>query len=281
MIKRIGLVSPGAMGSAVGTALLGRGSEVVVALQGRSPRTSARAAQAGLQDVGTLPELVALSDLVVSVVPPSAALRVAAEVAAAIEVTGSRPVVVDANAISPARAREVAGVIELAGARYVDGGIVGGPPRAGSRTDLFLSGADAAEVAHELTTGELVVTAIGEDPIAASALKMCYAAWTKGTSALLIAIRSAARRQGVDAALVDLWRRTQPDLLARSENEGSVAGRAWRWVDEMAEISRTFEDSGLPGGAAAAAGELYARLAAFKETDPVPSLDEVIAAVLR
>jgi 3-hydroxyisobutyrate dehydrogenase-like beta-hydroxyacid dehydrogenase len=281
MIERIGLVSPGAMGSAVGTALLGRGSRVVVALEGRSPRTAARAAQTGLEDVGTLPELLALSDLVVSVVPPSAALGVAAELATAVEAAGSRPVVVDANAISPARAREVARVVEAAGARYVDGGIVGGPPRPGSRTDLFLSGADAAEVAAELTTAGLVVTAIGEDPTAASALKMCYAAWTKGTSALLIAIRSTARRQGVDDALVDLWRRTQPELLARSENEGSVAGRAWRWVDEMAEISRTFEDSGLPGGAAVAAGELYARLAAFKDTDRVPSLDEVIAAVLR
>jgi 3-hydroxyisobutyrate dehydrogenase-like beta-hydroxyacid dehydrogenase len=194
--------------------------------------------------------------------------------------TESRPVVVDANAISPARAREVAQAIEGGGARYVDGGIVGGPPHPGRRTDLVLSGGGAEELVGGLTTEELVAAYIGADPTAASALKMCFASWTKGTSALLIAIRAVARRQGVEQALVDLWSRSQPAVLARSETEGRVADRAWRWVDEMAEIARTFEDAGLPGDAAVAASRLYERLASFKDVDTPPSLDELLTAVL-
>jgi 3-hydroxyisobutyrate dehydrogenase-like beta-hydroxyacid dehydrogenase len=280
MIGCVGVVSPGAMGSAVGSTLRLRGIRVVVALQDRSARSAARVAQAGLDDVGTVRELVSASDVVLSVVPPSAALDVATALAGAMEATMSRPIVVDANAISPLRAQLVARTVEAAGGRYIDGGIVGGPPRPGGRTDLFLSGSGAAELGDQLATSELAVSVLGTEPTAASALKMCYAAWTKGTSALLLAIRSAARQLGVDDDLVDLWRRVQPDVLTRSENEGAVAGRAWRWVDEMAEIARTFEDVGVPGGAAAAAGALYARLSGFKDADSVPSLDEVLAAVL-
>ncbi len=279
MIGCIGIVSAGAMGSAVGASLAGAGPRVVVALDGRSDRTVGRAAAAGLADVGSLDRLVAESELVVSIVPPAAALEVAAAIVEAIARNDRRPTVLDANAISPARAGEVARLVERAGARYVDGGIVGGPPRRGGRTDLVLSGPGADALASELTTDELVATVVGDEETAASALKMCHAAWTKGTSALLIAIRSLARHHGLDGALGELWGRSQPELWARSEHEGAVAGRAWRWVDEMAEIARTFEDAGLPGGAARAAGALYGRLSGFKDVAGDPPLDEVIAAV--
>ena len=280
MIGCIGLVSPGAMGTEVGRSLAGLGSRLVVALDSRSDRSRARATGAGLEDVGSLMELVRQSDLVLSIVPPAFALEVAAALASAMAGTDNHPVVIDANAVSPARAREVAEAIEGAGGTYVDGGIVGGPPHPDRRTDLLLSGPGAESLAHELTTDALVATYIGPDATAASALKMCYASWTKGTSALIISIRAVARRQGVEDALVDLWGRAQPSLLARSDAEGRVAGRAWRWVDEMAEIARTFEDAGLPGGAAAAASLLYERLASFKDVETPPSIDEVIAGVL-
>ena len=280
MIGCIGVVSPGAMGTEVGRSLAGLGTRVVVALDGRSDRSRSRSKAAGLEDAGSLSELVRASDLVLSIVPPAFAVDVASQLAQAMTDTGAHPVVIDANAVSPARAREVGHAIERGGGRYVDGGIVGGPPHPERRTDLMLSGAGAEKLATELTTEELVATCIGNDPTAASALKMCYASWTKGTSALLISIRAVARHQGVDQALVDLWGRAQPSLLARSDAEGGVAGRAWRWVDEMAEIARTFEDAGLPGGAADAAGRLYERLASFKDVDTPPSLDELLTAVL-
>ncbi len=280
MIGCIGIVSPGAMGTEMGRSLASRGTRVVVALEGRSDRSRERSEVAGLEDVGTLAELVRVSEVILSIVPPAFAVEVAWRLGQAMTDVGSQPVVIDANAISPARATEVANAIERSGGRYVDGGIVGGPPHPGRRTDLVLSGKGADKLVSELTTDELVPTCVGSDPTSASALKMCYASWTKGPSALLISIRAVARRQGVEQALIDLWARAQPALLARSDSEVAVAGRAWRWVDEMAEIARTFEDSGLPGGAAVAASLLYQRLTAFKDVDQPPSLDDLFAAVL-
>jgi 3-hydroxyisobutyrate dehydrogenase-like beta-hydroxyacid dehydrogenase len=277
--RDIGIVSPGAMGAAVGRSLVGVGHHVVVALGGRSTRSVARAREAGLDDVGTLQRLADESDLVVSIVPPASALEVATMLARA---GNRRPgwTLVDANAISPMRAREVAETVVRSGGRYVDGGIIGGPPRPGSRTELFVSGEGASSVAAALGTVELVVTDLGPDPTAASALKMCYASWSKGTAALLLEIRALARSRGVDEALVQLWERTQPSVLARSNEQAGVAARAWRWVDEMDEIARTFEASGLPGGAAAAASLLYERLAAFKDAEGSPSLAELLGAIL-
>jgi 3-hydroxyisobutyrate dehydrogenase-like beta-hydroxyacid dehydrogenase len=280
VIGCIGVVSPGAMGAEVGRSLAILGPRVVVALENRSERSQARAAGAGLEDVGRLDALVRASDLILSIVPPASALDVATALAREMTASGANPVVIDANAISPARATEIAAVITQGGGHYIDGGIIGGPPKPHGRTDLFVSGVGARTIAPDLTSAQLVTTCVGEDPTAASALKMCFAAWTKGTSALLIAIRALARRQGVDDALVELWGRTQPALLAQSDTAGTVAARAWRWVDEMSEISRTFEEAGLPGGAADAASRLYERLEGFKDVDPPPSIDDLIAAVL-
>ncbi|MGH8995132.1 MAG: DUF1932 domain-containing protein [Acidimicrobiales bacterium] len=276
MTERIGIVSPGAMGSAIGRSLVTAGQRVAVALEGRSPKTRERAAAAGLEDLGSVRDLAQCSDVLISIVPPASALEVAGILATAIE---RGALVVDANAISPARARAVAAVLEGAGGIYVDGGIVGGPPRPGGRTDLFLSGPQAEELAARLTGDGLACTAIGAGPTDASALKMCHAAWSKGTSALLIAIRAVARRHGVEGPLAELWGRVQPAVLARSESEGSVAGRAWRWVDEMTEIARTFEDTGLPGDAAVGAARLYERLVSFKDVEEPPTLDELLASL--
>src|ERR1022692_5339243 len=137
MIGCIGVVSPGAMGTEVGRSLVGLGSRVVVALESRSDHSRARAEAAGLEDLGSLTELVRQSDVVLSIVPPAFAVEVASAVASAMAGTDNHPVVIDANAISPARAREVAEAIEGAGGTYVDGGIVGGPPHPGRRTDLL------------------------------------------------------------------------------------------------------------------------------------------------
>jgi 3-hydroxyisobutyrate dehydrogenase-like beta-hydroxyacid dehydrogenase len=193
---------------------------------------------------------------------------------------GRQPTVVDANAISPATARRVAETIEDAGGRYVDGGIVGGPPTVGRETSLYLSGPGGGPLVDPLTTPELRVVWIGRDPTAASALKMAYAAWSKGSTALLLAIRALAQHQGVEAALLEQWRRSQPDVLARSNAAAHVSARAWRWSDEMDEIARTFEDAGLPGGAAEAAARLYERMASYKDVEDAPPLDDVLAAVL-
>jgi 3-hydroxyisobutyrate dehydrogenase-like beta-hydroxyacid dehydrogenase len=268
------------MGAAVGRTLIEHGVPLCAVLDGRSERTIQRAKAAGISAVASLDALVAGSDVVLSIVPPGSALDVAVTLAAAIRGAAKRPIYVDANAVSPATARRIADTMQSAGARYVDGGIVGGPPTVGRETSLHLSGAGGERLVDLLTTPELRAVWIGTDPTAASALKMAYAAWSKGSTALLLAIRALAQHQGVEAALLEQWRRSQPDALARSDEAARVSSRAWRWSDEMDEIAQTFEDAGLPGGAAAAAARLYERMASYKDVAAPPPLDEVLAAVL-
>ncbi len=238
----VGLLHPGEMGSALGDALVASGHEVLWASAGRSAATRARAS--AFRDAGSVAALAGEAELILSVCPPHAAL----EVAHSIE--GFPGVYVDANAISPATAYEVAAVHP----RFVDGGIVGSPPRAPGTTRLYLSGDEAAEVAA-LFAGSVVDTRIVPD---ASALKMTYAAWSKGTAALLLAIRHVARHYGVEEELLAEWGESQPDLperLARAER--SAATKGWRWVGEMEEIADTFAGAAQPDGFHRAAAEVY------------------------
>jgi hypothetical protein len=207
--------------------------------------------------------------VIVSVCPPHAAGHVARSVS---DFDG---VFVDANAISPATTRAVAA--ELEAARFVDGGIVGSPPVAPGATRLYLSGPDAAEVA-ELFDGTLVDARVLSDEIgAASAMKLVYAAWTKGTAALLLAIRAAARVEGVEASLVAEWEESLPELVERSRGAARSAGRkGWRWDYEMEEIASMFAAAGLPDGFHSAAAELFRRSPQLDDA----TLDEVLSVLV-
>jgi 3-hydroxyisobutyrate dehydrogenase-like beta-hydroxyacid dehydrogenase len=251
-VATVGLLHPGEMGSAVGSVLRGRGHRVVWASEGRSTETRKRAEEAGLEDAGSVEELVRRSDVILSVCPPSAALEVAGAVA------GFGGVFVDANAIAPGTAREVEAVIAAGGGDCVDGGIVGAPPREAGSTRLYLSGADAAEAA-ELFAGSILEARVVSDEVGdASAVKMAYAAWTKGTAAMLLAIRELAFRQGVEEALLAEWDLSQPELRDRFARAArSAEAKGWRWVGEMEEIADAFEAAGLPGGFHRAAAEVY------------------------
>jgi 3-hydroxyisobutyrate dehydrogenase-like beta-hydroxyacid dehydrogenase len=236
----VGLLHPGEMGAALGATLR---DEVLWASDARSGETTRRARAAGFRDVGSVAELARASDVVLSVCPPHAALEVARSVGRAFD-----GIYVDANAISPATARAIAAEV----ARPVDGGIIGGPdePR------LYLSGADAAAVAALVPGARIVSDRVGD----ASALKMVYAAWTKGTAAMLLAIREVARSEGVEDALLAEWRDSQPTLPERWRRARDSAERkGWRWVAEMEEIAATFAAAGEPDGFHRAAAEVFRR----------------------
>ena len=268
----IGMLHPGEMGSAVGAAARASGARVIWASAGRGAATRKRADADGLEDVGTLARLARESEIIVSVCPPASARDVAREVAAS-RFGGT---FVDANAIAPATTRAVGETIAAGGARFVDGGIIGPPPRKAGDTRLYLSGADAAGVAAIFKGTPLEAVVLDGPAGAASAIKMAYAAWTKGSQALLLAIRALAAREGVDAALVTEWTRSQPDATGRSER--AVAAnikKAWRFVGEMEEIAATFGAAGLPEGFHDAAGEIYRRLAGWKDTATPPSMADV------
>ncbi len=252
----IGLLHPGEMGAAVGQCLAAAGHQVLWTDQGRSPATRERAEAAGLKAAG-IGDIAARSGVVFSVCPPHAALDVAREVAGA----GFGGLYVDANAVSPERAREVAGVVRAGGAEFVDGGIIGTPPVAPGFIRFYLSGARAEEV-RDLFGGTDVDARVitGAAEVAASAMKMAYASWTKGSAALVLAARALARADGVEDALLAEWALSQPGREQQTERAaGSAAAKGWRWVTEMEEIAATMAGAGLPDGFHLAAAEIYRR----------------------
>jgi 3-hydroxyisobutyrate dehydrogenase-like beta-hydroxyacid dehydrogenase len=272
----IGVLHPGAMGASVAAAARSSGARVLWASEGRSAATAERAAAAGLEDAGTLADLCRQAPIILSICPPDAA----EELAETVMATGFAGIYVDGNAIAPERARRIAGRVEAAGAVYVDGGIIGPPAAPGSATCLYLSGAEANTVAALFTDPVLEARVLDETPDRASALKMCYAAQTKGLTALLCALVAAAEEMGVREALFARWAGEdagKPDQIAARIR--GVTAKAWRFEGEMREIAATLVAAGLPGGFHLAAAELYSRLAHFKDAGAMPPLEEVLAAL--
>jgi 3-hydroxyisobutyrate dehydrogenase-like beta-hydroxyacid dehydrogenase len=273
----IGLLHPGEMGAAIGRCLVGAGHTVLWDPDGRSPATAARADAAGLTAAVRpgMADIVRRGDVIVSVCPPHAALSVARGVAD----HGFSGIYADANAISPGTARQVAGLVGEGGATYVDGGIIGPPPDAPGKTRLYLSGDSAGKV-RDLFGGTAVDARPADGPdFAASALKMAYAAWTKGASALILAIRALARAEGVEETLLAEWAMSQPALEQRSERAaGSAALKGWRWIAEMDEIAASMSAAGLPAEFHEAAAEIFRRSPRTARPGEI-SLDEVLDAL--
>ena len=268
----IAILHPGEMGAAVGACLVSRGVRVVWASENRSSATRQRAESAGLEDMGSLARALAASDAVLSICVPSGALELARQVAA----HKFRGIYIDANAISPEHSRDIGCLIGHAGARFVDGGIIGLPPTPKRVTRLYLCGPDAPAIAA-LFAGSQTEAIVMDNPIgAASALKVCYAAYNKGETALLGIIRSLARHEGVDETLLKEWNDSQPGAAQQSDNIARRVRKAWRWVGEMEEIAAAFDDAHLPSGFLANA-EIYRRLADYKDAKELPSSEEVSA----
>ena len=264
------------MGAAIGADLVSKGHRVVCVSSGRSEATQRRAQSCGLEEVESLERVAHMADIVFSVCPPHAAMELARAVAAC----GFGGIYLDANAVSVDTTRALGQLVEAAGASYVDAGIIGPPSLAGASVRLYLCGSRAGEIAP-LFEGCIMQAIVLEGPVgAASALKVCYAAWNKGATALLAGIRALAEQEGVDAALLDEWKISLPDIPKRSEMVTVSARKAWRWIAEMEEIAANFEAAGLPGGFHLAAAEIYRRLEGFKDAAK-PPLSEVKAALLR
>jgi 3-hydroxyisobutyrate dehydrogenase-like beta-hydroxyacid dehydrogenase len=263
------------MGAALATQLRRVRRTVLWASSGRGDDTIRRAEDADLRDACTVEELAESSDLILSVCPPHAALDVVNSV------SGFTGTYVDANAVSPATAREIADVIEESGGQFVDGGIVGPPPREDTHTRLYLSGREATRVAELFDSTPIQARVVSDEPGTASAVKMAYAAWSKGAAALLLAIRALARAEGVESTLLGEWAESAPDLPERAQRAALSAGRkGWRFAGEMEEIARTFESAGLPPGFHEAAADIFRRLPQLDGEDGREALEEVVAALL-
>lgn len=261
-VRGIGIVSPGDMGSAVAARLREAGFAVHAALDGRSERTRALGAAAGMHDYRTLDALVARCQLVLSILDPAAALPTAHALAAAMQRTGHRPLFADCNAVAPQSKREMAAVLEAAGGEFVDAAIIGPPPRGAGRIRLYVSGprADALRpLAQETIDVRVVSDRIGD----AAAVKMCFAAGTKGTTALLTAMLVAAHRLGIHETLDAELAATVPGLREFVHKQlPSMPPKAYRWVPETQEVAATLAAAGLTPRMLEGAAELYAGIAA-------------------
>lgn len=272
---QLGLLHPGEMGASVGAAARSAGAEVMWASEGRSRATRERAERAGFRDLGDLGALLGRSGVVLSVCPPHCALDLAGEVAE----RRFGGLYVDANAIAPEMSRQIEAMIVEAGGSYVDGGIIGPPARERGSTRLYLSGTRADEVVALFEGSVLGTEVIDATPGRASALKMAYAAWTKGSDALLLAVRAYALAAGVEHALLREWGLSQTGLAVRAERAGESAGKAWRFEGEMHQIGHAFGDVGLPEGFHRAAASVYRRLRGYKDVDDAPPIAELLAAL--
>jgi len=276
-MSKIGILHPGEMGISVAASAINSGHQVYWTSQGRSDKTRQRAEKHNLTEIETLLELCQTSEIIFSVCPPRAAEGVAKFV---IE-TGFKGLYLDANAISPQRSITIGQKMEENGIHFVDGGIIGGPAWTPNETWLYLSGKDADKIAKCFTKGPLETKVIGGEIGKASALKMCYAAYSKGTTALLSAILATAESLEVREELYQQWDKDEANFSDRVNRRVTrVTAKAWRFEGEMKEIASTFREANVPEGFHEASGEIYRRMAEFKDAEPPPGLKQVLQALI-
>jgi 3-hydroxyisobutyrate dehydrogenase-like beta-hydroxyacid dehydrogenase len=252
----IGLVGAGYMGSGLAVSLIRGGHQVATTLAGRSARTRGLVERAG---IGVVPDLIALvgaAEIVLVVTPPDAAIDAAQDIAAAAATAGSRPVVVDLNAIAPSTVARIGQILTGAGLDLVDGAISGAPPTTTPGTRVFLSGPRAAEIAA--LHWQDVVPIVVDGPIGrASAVKMSTASIHKGVAAIVTQALRAADHYGVlDTVVVALGPRyADPEIVV------TAAAKSDRYVGEMREIAAAQQAAGLTPALFSALAEVYANVA--------------------
>ncbi|HEX4040290.1 MAG TPA: DUF1932 domain-containing protein [Xanthobacteraceae bacterium] len=260
MTPVVAIIAPGAMGAAVGRRLVDHGLTVLTSLAGRSQATAARAKGAGMADAND--KEIAAADFILSILPPGDALALATRFAPALRASNSKPVYVDCNAINPKTVERVAAALAPTGCAFVDGGIIGSPPKPGDTGPRFYASGPAAAQFARLRDYGLDIRLLHGALSAASALKMSYAGITKGTQAIGAAMMLAAMRSGsaddlfaeLDSSQKQLfpWLKRQLELMPP---------KAYRWVAEMHEIADFVGDDPGARDLYRGAAEFYQRFA--------------------
>lgn len=277
-MSKIGILHPGEMGVSIAASAINAGHQVYWSSDSRSDKTRARAERYHLREIDSFAEFCRTCEAIISVCPPHAA----EEVAVSVYEAGFKGLYLDANAISPQRATKMGEMLETKGIQFIDGGIIGGPAWTPKETWLYLSGERAHEIVSYFSNGPLETKVIGNEIGKASALKMCYAAYTKGTTALLSAILAVAESLDVRKELYQQWDMDEQGFSEQvNRRVARVTAKAWRFEGEMKEIASTFYEAGLPKGFHLAAAEIYHRIANIKDVSESPSLDDVIETLLQ
>ena len=272
----IGVIAQGTMGSGVGRRLRESGAEVRTLLSGRSPASAERARVAGMVAAANEHELLSGADFFLSILPPGEAEPLARRLAPTLAALDRKPVYIDCNAVSPQTAVRIGEVIAPTGAHFVDAGIIGGPPQPGKKGPSIYASGEHVRDALPLRDWGIDLRAIDGPIGAASGVKMSYAGITKGTTAIAAAMLLGAARFGCAEALIAELSDSQPQMLARMR--ASIPGmydKAYRWVDEMEEISDFLEQNPPSHDIYAAVARLYDYLAAAHAEAP-PGSDNAV-----
>ena len=259
-VRKVAILSPGEMGHSVGRCLLKGGFDVATCLTGRSARTRSLSEAAGIRDVPDLDDLVRGADLVLALLVPDQAAPLAREVAASMERTGAAPAYADCNAVSPATAREIGEIVSGAGGRFIDAGIIGGPPGADEKTRFYASG-PYETILTQLDGHGILVRPLGGEVGRASGIKMCYASVTKGTSALHAAALIAAETMDLSEELLTEFSESQSQRLKAMGGVNSLSAKAFRWIGEMREIAATYDQAGVTPHFHEGAAEIFRLIA--------------------
>ena len=271
----VAVMAQGTMGAGVGRRLHERGATVRTLLSGRSEASAGRAKAAGMEQASDERELLSGADYFLSILPPDQAEGLASRLAPALQSLPMKPVYVDCNAISPQTAARVAAIVEPTGAAFVDGGIIGGPPREGYSPAIYASGPEAERTKALKNYGvdwRIIAGPVG----AASGLKMSYAGITKGTTAIAAAMLLGAARFGCAEALIAELSSSQPEMLKRMQRGiPGMYDKAYRWVGEMEEISDFLDANAPSADMYRGIARLYEFLAAA-EAEGAPGDDNAI-----
>lgn len=282
-VKTIAILSPGDMGHSVGQVLLEGGFDVVTCLTGRSERTRQLASEAGIRDIPVMDDLVRETDLILAILVPDQAIPLAEQVAEALNCTGSQPAYADCNAIAPDTSKQIDQIISDAGGRYIDAGIIGGPPGQDGQPRFYASGPHE-DLLKQLDGHGILVRPMGGEVGRASGIKMCYASVTKGTAALHAAVLTTAESLGLSRELLAELAESQGQKLQAMEGIKSLSAKAFRWVGEMEEIAATYKSAGVTPHFHEGAAEIFRMIADSPIGDERPetvdssrSLEETVA----
>jgi len=262
--QRVGIMSIGEMGFHWAKLLKSHGVEVLTYDKDRGEVSRKRAENAGVTSVRSMNALVQEAELIVSIVVPSAAKKVAGKVAKAALKTGRKDLLYcDANAISPMTADAIAEVLTPAEVNFVDGCIIGSAAKMGKGTIVYLSGPQAERL-RGLEAFNIPLKLLGSGTNQASAFKVVYAGLTKGLQGLFCELLMGARKFGLLNEIRAQYEESFPGLLGRVAP--SIVGlqiHAGRRAEEMDELKRTFNSQGLDSFMAPAVQKVLQAIAAL------------------
>ena len=258
--RTVAILSPGDMGHRIGRALGEHGHDLITCLAGRSERTRGLAEKGGFDDVKDLETLTRRADVILSIIPPAAGPAMAETVAAAMGRSGARPPYADCNALAPATACRIAGIIETAGAPFIDASICSLAPSPGALPRIYASGADTTPL-EALDGHGIAVKPLGTEVGRASGLKMCYGGLTKGIATLHTAVLLAAEAMGLSDELREELMYSQEDTYAAMQwKVPRLPADSGRWMGEMEETAASFAAVGVTPNFHRGALDIYALL---------------------